>query len=398
MPSIVNPNIRSMQCIRCNASHPVHDYFEGCPCCLARGDPASVAPRYTAFPPELTFETLGHWLCYPDVSGLGEGKTPLSTLPRVAAELGIRELHSKNEFTNPTGSHKDRMAALLVQRAQDIGVKTIAVASSGNAGASVAAYAARAGLGCVVITTPDISPNWRNAIEMYGAEIIATENADDRWMLVAQHVQAGDWYPATNYTTPPVGSNPFGVDGYRAIAFELYLQLCDAPPTDIVVPTARGDLLWGIAKGYCDLRDAGLLPSIPKIHAVEPYPRIEHALQGRGMVIRSYSGDTAMGSIGGNTVTHQTLTALQQCGSSAVSVNDNDAFTDQRVLGREGLYLELASIAPLCGLRELVKSGKVGADSRVVLISTSHGYKETAKFTTPLIRNVAWAAEQTGTR
>ncbi|PRX19631.1 threonine synthase [Paraburkholderia sp. BL18I3N2] len=384
MESILNANIGGMQCIRCDALHPVADYFEGCPSCLASGNPASVAPRYTTLPREVRFETLGDWLCYSGTSGLGEGVTPLSSLPRVAAELDIRALHSKNEFTNPTGSQKDRMAALIVQRALDIGAKTIAVASSGNAAASVAAYACRAGLRCVVVTTPDISLNWRRAIEMYGAEIVATKSADDRWTLIKRHARNGDWYPATNYMTPPVGSNPFGVDGYRTIALELYLQLSDAPPTDIVVPTSRGDLLWGITKGYRDLQTAGLLAATPKVHAVEPYPRVAHAHHGRGMVISNYSGDTAMGSIGGNTVTHQTLRALDESGSSAISVRDEDALEDQRALAREGLYLELSSVAPLSGLRQLVENGNIGASSRVVLVSTSHGYKEPASFTTAL--------------
>ncbi|RUV92706.1 pyridoxal-phosphate dependent enzyme [Mesorhizobium sp. M5C.F.Ca.IN.020.14.1.1] len=375
----INRRIGGMQCIRCQVIHPVGDYFEGCPACLQAGTPASIAPHYMAWPSSLEFQTIDDWLAYPEPSGLGEGNTPLSTLPRLAATLGISALCTKNEFANPTGSHKDRMGRMVVQRALEAGAKTIAVASSGNAGVSISAYAARSSLECVVVTTPDISPNWRRAIEMHGARIVATENSDDRWALMAENAKKGSWYPATNYTIPPVGSNPFGVDSYRAIALELHLQLQAAPTTDIIVPTARGDLLWGIAKGYRDLSDSGLSRSTPNIHAVEPYPRIRSALAGHGMV-GLFSGDTDMVSIGGNTVTQQSLYALEISKGSAVAVDDDDVAADQAVLANEGLYLERSSAATLTGLRKLISEKKIASNARVVLIATSHGYKEHARF------------------
>ncbi|WP_095205173.1 threonine synthase [Mesorhizobium carmichaelinearum] len=384
VPYKVNSKLNRMQCIGCRALYPLDDYFEGCPVCLEAGAPTSVVPHYTEWPPSLEFETIGDWLSYPDASGLGEGNTSLSKLPRLAAALGISALSTKNEFANPTGSHKDRMVAKIVQRAVCVGAKTIAVASSGNAGVSMAAYAARNGLDCVVVTTPDISPNWRRAIEMHGARIIATATPDDRWALIAHHAQAGDWYPATNYIIPPVGSNPFGVDAYRAIALELYLQLQQEPPTDIVVPTARGDLLWGISKGYQDLRDAGFAQSIPRVHAVEPYPRIHRALSGQGL-IGAFPDDTIMGSIGGITVSQQSLQALNMTNASSVAVDDDTVSADQLVVAREGLYLELSSVATLSGLRKLINEQKVAENAHVVLVATSHGYKEYPRFANPRV-------------
>ncbi|MGF6482930.1 threonine synthase [Paraburkholderia sp. JPY419] len=385
MLSKLNPNVYAMKCVRCGKLHPLDDYFEGCPSCLQRGTPASVAPHYADFPAVLHWDNMAEWLAYECASCLGEGNTSLSSLPRLAASLAIESLYTKNEFANPTGSHKDRMGAMVAQRALDIGATTIAVASSGNAGVSMAAYAARAGIDCIVVTTPDMSPNWRRAIEMHGARIIAMESSDDRWVLIARHAKRGDWYPATNYLMPPVGSNPFGVDGYRAIAFELYLQFLELPPTDIIVPTARGDLLWGIAKAYQDLRDSGLISTRPRVHAVEPFPRIGHAREGHGMVCSSYSGDTAMASIGGNTVTVQSLVALELTDASGVSVTDDEARDDQLLLGKEGLYVELSSAAALSGLRKLLAQGKIGPQSRVVMIATSHGYKEHPEFGAQLI-------------
>ncbi|MEX3954267.1 pyridoxal-phosphate dependent enzyme [Paraburkholderia sp. EG287A] len=378
--SRLNPNISGMKCIQCGLVHALDDYFEGCPSCLSAGTPASVAPHYTAFPAELNAGNITDWMAYRGTTGLGEGNTPLSSLPRLAAALGVDALYTKNEFCNPTGSHKDRMGAIVMQRAVDIGATTVAVASSGNAGVSTAAYAARAGIECVVVTTPDISPNWRRAIEMHGAQIIATDDSDDRWALIAQRARQGEWYPVTNSIMPPVSSNPFGVDGYRAIAFELHLQFATHPPTDIIVPTARGDVLWGIAKGYQDLHDSGLVRAIPRVHAVEPFPRIRLAQQGHGMVCSDYSGDTVMESIGGNTVTRQTLLALESTGGLGVAVRDDEIIGDQLALAREGLYLERSSVAALTGLRRLIDHGQIRHDARVVLLATSHGYKEPPEF------------------
>ncbi|MER8836952.1 pyridoxal-phosphate dependent enzyme [Mesorhizobium sp. M0909] len=378
MANYINPRIDCMKCVQCQALYRVGDYFEGCPSCLSAGAPASIAPHYAEWPTKLDYITINDWLSYP-FSDLGEGKTSLSSLPRLAASLGLTSLHTKNEFTNPTGSHKDRMGSLVAQRAADIRIRTVAIASSGNAGASMAAYSARNGLECVVVTTPQISPNWRRAIETHGARIIATETDDDRWSLIASQAKKGNWYPATNYTIPPVGSNPFGVDGYRAIAFELHLQFGETAPTDIVVPTARGDLLWSIAKGYDDLREAGFIQSIPRIHAVEPFPRIGAALSGHGMV-GHVPDDTNMGSISGNTVTQQTLRALKMSKGYAVAVQDTEVAADQAILGSEGLYLELSSVATLTGVRHLIREKKIGSDARVVLIATSHGYKEETRY------------------
>ncbi|MGY5795617.1 threonine synthase len=367
-----------MKCVQCGTVHPVEDYFEGCPSCLSAGTPASVAPHYAEWPSILDYNTVNDWLSYP-VSDLGEGKTSLSSLPRLAKSLGLTSLHTKNEFTNPTGSHKDRMGSLIAQRAAHVGIQAVAIASSGNAGASMAAYSARNELECIVVTTPHISPNWRRAIEMHGARIIATETDDDRWLLIASQAKKGNWYPATNYTIPPVGSNPFGVDGYRAIAFELHLHFGEGAPTDIVVPTARGDLLWGIAQGYEDLREAGLIKSKPRVHAVEPFPRIGAALSGQGFV-GNFPDETIMDSISGNTVTQQTLRALVMSDGHAVAVQDTEVAADQAILGRQGLYLEPSSVATLTGLRQLIRENKIEPDARVVLIATSHGYKEEAHY------------------
>ncbi|MEM5433424.1 Pyridoxal-5'-phosphate-dependent protein beta subunit (plasmid) [Cupriavidus taiwanensis] len=380
----LNLYITGMNCIRCGTSHPIADYFEGCPACLAEGFPVSVAPHYEKVPHTYDRDHPEAWLAYPGGPFLGEGRTPLVALPKLAEEIGIRALFAKNESANPTGSHKDRMSALFVRRAKEIGATTVSAASSGNAGVSLAAYAARAGLRCVVVTTPKMSGNWRRAVEMHGAELIATATPEERWELIRRKAVAGEWYPATNYLTPPVGSNPFGVDGYRAIALELYGQCdADARPTDIIVPTARGDILWGIARGYLDLKKAGLVPTVPKVHAVEPFPRIARVFDGADLR-GDFPGESKMASIGGSTVTYQALEALRLTGGRIATVDEAAVISDQRKLAQAGLYAELSSVAALSGVRRLVRQRTVSSEAHVVLVVTAHGYKEDAPYDHPL--------------
>lgn len=379
----LNPHITGMRCIRCGVRHPIGDYFEGCPECLSTGFPASLAPHYGAGFGPFNPRRPEAWLAYPKGPYLGEGRTPLIGLPRLADQVGVCSLFAKYEGANPTGSHKDRMSALVVQRAKEIGAETVAAASSGNAGVSLAAYAAHAGLKCVVVTTPKMNANWRRAVNMHGAELIATATADQRWQLIARMTRTGVWYPATNYLTPPVGSNPFGVDGYRAIAFELFDQCSGGQPTDILVPTSRGDIVWGIAQGYRDLHDAGMISEVPKVHAVEPFPRITRVLDGAD-IRDCFSGDSALESIGGTTVTFQAMQALKMTASTAVAVDEREVFIDQKALAHNGLYVELSSASALTGLKKLVREGTVSRKARVVLIATSHGFKEEASYDEPL--------------
>lgn len=384
MPSVadkLNPRVVGLRCIRCRALFPIADYFEGCPICLGQDMPASLAIDYREFPTSL--EPIGDWQVYREPATLGEGDTPLVALEELATDVGVRSLRLKTEGANPTGSHKDRMSRFVVQRASQIGASTVAAASSGNAGVSLAAYAAHARLACVIVTTPDMNPNWRRAIEMHGATLLATATPQRRWQALAERVRAGDWYPATNFTVPAVGSNPFGVDGYRSIAFEIALELGPDGCSDILVPTSRADLLWGIAKGYRDLKAAGLVAELPRVHAVEPFARISSVLGGADYRA-SFAGSSEMTSIGGSTVTYQALDALSLCQGTAVAVEDAKVRHDQKRLARAGFYLELSSAATLTGLRDLVLQGAISKDAAVVLIGTASGDSECACFSQPI--------------
>jgi threonine synthase len=377
---VLNPRLIGFRCIRCDAEHSVGDHAEGCPVCSKGEYPASVVPVYSSLPALRDCRRgkgtirFGNRLAYCSFPSLGEGDTPVARLPRLTEELGLDAVDIKLEGCNPTGSHKDRMTAHFIARAVAKGASVVAAASSGNAGASLAAYAAAAGLACTIVTTPKISQPWRRAIELTGAELHFVEDPLDRWRFIGEKSKSEGWFSATNIRQPPTGSEPFGVEGYKTLAYELAENPQTAGADTILVPTARGDLLWGIYAGFKELLDEGVLIRMPRLVAVEPFARLELALAGadyRG----KFAGSSPLVSINGTTVAYQAVAAIQRSGGAAVSVNSQAVIADQHYLARAGHYLELSAVAALTGLRSL-QASKPFAVRHAVLIATSHGYKE----------------------
>ncbi len=205
------------------------------------------------------------------LSGLGEGNTPLVPLARAGDRIGLSRLYFKDESRNPTWSYKDRLAVVAVNRAVQRGAETLVVSSTGNHGAAVAAYAARLGLDCVVLTLKSVPTAMKVLMQSYGARVVAFSEPGDRWTVMRAGVEERGWVPMSGYATPPSGSNPFGVDGHKTIAYELYQQLDGQLPDVVVAPVAYGDALVGMVRGFEDLCALGLAERLPRMVAGEPY-------------------------------------------------------------------------------------------------------------------------------
>ena len=368
-----------MRCICCGQTLPVGEYPFGCDHCRQAGTPSSVTLTYGgSFAIDREKRGMARYasmLPYTEFVTLGEGDTPLLPLDRLAADLGLRSLYSKNEFQNPTGSHKDRMNPFIVERARELGVQTVAAASSGNEGVSLACYAAAAGLRCAIVATRSIAQFWQKAIVATGAELVLVDRAIDRWTYIRERVDRGEWYSATNMIDPPVGSCCYGLQGYKTIAYELYEQMPGALPDYVMVPVARGDLLWGIYEGFADLKRFGKIEKIPALVAVEPVPRIAcvERIEDCG---KHYPGDLGvLPSIGGDTVTIQSMLAVRQSGGFGVGADQSRVAEAVDKMAHYGLYLEESSAISIACLEQLLNTGKISRDSSVVLIATSHGFK-----------------------
>lgn len=377
---IWNNSVKVFECIKCNQHFSPNDYFTGCPLCLEKHEPSSLRFLYEQdIPWNINKSAKGMFryterLPYKSFPTLGEGATPIINIKGLGSELGIPELWLKNEGQNPTGSHKDRMSPLIVARAASLNRSTVIAASSGNAGASLAAYAAAGGLRCKIVTTPRINVAWEKAIRLYGAEIIKVQSSFERWETVRKMVEEGD-YPATNYSIPPVGSNMFGVQGYTTVAYEIVEQMREYQPTAVVIPCARGDLLWGIWEGFVESLRLGWIESLPRLYAVEPFPRLAHVLQGRDYRGKFRGDSSLLPSIGGETVTYQSLEAIRSSGGGAVVVTNTEVEKAQLELAKRGIFAEGSAAVTWPAVSKLVKEGKMDESDRVLLMITSHGYK-----------------------
>lgn len=376
-----NQLVEKLTCLRCEHQYEPDDYLTGCPHCLQQEFPVSLRIKYDqSIPWTVNKSSRGmnrftDRLPYRTFPTLGEGQTPIIKIDDLEKDLGIPALWIKNEGQNPTGSHKDRMSPLIVARAASLNRSTVVAASSGNAGASLAAYAAAAGLHCKIVTTPQLNGIWGKAIRLFQAEIIEVSNSLERWEIVRMMVEQEGAYPATNFNVPPVGSNLFGVQGYTTIAYEIVEQMKDCLPTAIIVPCARGDLLWGIWEGLVESKRMGWIEDLPRLYAVEPFPRLAQVLDGHDYREKFKGDSKLLPSIGGETVTYQSIYAIRSSNGVAVKVTNEEVEEAQRNLARRGFFAEGSAAVTWPAVNKLVRSGKIDEKDRVLIMLTSNGYK-----------------------
>ncbi|MDF1479401.1 pyridoxal-phosphate dependent enzyme [Leifsonia sp. H3M29-4] len=308
---------------------------------------------------------------------LQEGNTPLLPVSRVGESLGIPSLFVKDESRNPTWSYKDRLAAVAVTKAVQQGRDTVVVSSTGNHGAAVAAYAARAGIRCVVLTLASVPQAMKTLMQSYGAETVAVETPTDRWVLMRQLVEQRNWVPMSGFVGPPSGSNPFGCEGYKTIAYELHAQLGEVPDV-VVAPVAYGDAIAGLQRGFADLVTLGLTSRVPRLVASEPFGPYERALrEGFDPTAVVAAGSSVSFSIATPSATWQGWNALASTGGAAASATDEQTMAAQHALASsEGVFLEASSSTTVAVLPELRARGVISETDTVVLLGTSTGLKD----------------------
>lgn len=370
----------SLYCPRCGEDGTG---FEGCASCAAQGVYVNLAPPLADLQNHDLESYIGGPYGWedtlpigPDIQPvtLGEGNTPSVPL---LVEAGSGSIWIKNEASNPTWSHKDRAMSVSITKAMEIGARTVVIASSGNAGAAAAAYSARAGLTCVVLTTVGIPPAMHRLLTALGAIIVGFETTDQRNSMLYAAVSRLGWYPAA-FVDARVGGNPFGNEGYKSVAYELAKEHGDQLFA-VVVPTSRADLLSGIGRGFQELRKAGLLGATPKLVAAEPDTGAafatalaisDPATQERTHVTRHAS---AAWSIGNSYAHWQGLDAIRRSDGHAVAVDTDTYLAERSRVGREnGFYIEIASAVGVAVARELAAT----ASGITVTIGTSTGLKD----------------------
>ena len=374
LPTIAqHPQLSGLQCLRCDASFPLALVHASCPVCAAGGVFVSLCARYS----KTAGAAHSHYLPYTSGISLGEGNTPLVDVPLLARAAQVGSLHIKDESQNPTGSHKDRMSAIGVSQALDFGAHTVVLASSGNAALSAARYAHAAGLACEVATYAGMPAAYADLLDVYGARRFEFDDNLGRWAYVAKRAAQPGFFALTNYHLPALGSAPLAIEGYKAIAYECrddgYL------PEHIMVPTARGDLAWGIYAGFRDLLEAGVIDALPKIWIVEPFARLSKVLAGRGShqaLHDNFAGHTAQFSTAGATVTYLQYQAATATGGGALVVTDVQARAARALLDDSGFSAELCAAAGLAAIEQLCMLQAVQAHSKVMLVLTANASRD----------------------
>jgi threonine synthase len=362
-----NPRLCGLQCIRCEMSYPLTLLHSGCPACKAAGVWVSLRARYQSA------ATFAPALPYLNSDSLGEGATPLSNAPALASLLGLAQLRIKDESKNPTGSHKDRMSAMGVAQALDFGAHTVVLASSGNAAVSAARYAQAAGLKCEVAVYDGMPKPYVDQLNDYAAQKFSFANNEERWAFVADRAQRPGYFALTNYHLPALGSAPLAIEGYKAIAYECHASGC--VPEHIMVPTARGDLAWGIYAGFYDLWLGDEITMLPKIWVVEPFARLSQALKDNRLHAIN-PGHTAQFSTAGATVTYLQWHAVTESQGGAVVVADAPARIARKLLAQHGYSAELCAAAGLAGAQQLRQSGLIGVQDQVMLVLTASAERD----------------------
>jgi threonine synthase len=307
---------------------------------------------------------------------MAEGNTPLIQLTQAARETGISRLMAKHQGLNPTGSFKDTGISMAISMARSEGFEFVCCASTGNTSASVAAYAARAGMQSIVLlpAAQVASGKLAQAIE-YGARVLQLNTDFDGCLRVLHEV-------VRNFPAYLLNSlNPYRLEGQKTVAFEIMEQLDWRVPDHVIVP--GGNLANGSAlgKGFHELLALGLIPKLPKISIIQaaganPLVRTVREKAGKELVRVSAETRATAIRIGNPASWRKAVGVLESTGGQVEDVTEQEIATAKSELGAEGVGCEPASAATLAGLKKLVRSKFVHPEETVVLVLTGHMLKD----------------------
>jgi threonine synthase len=390
------PSPSALVCVRCSARYAVDRFADDCPACRSAGAPANLTVAYDAAPGaglgrndlQRRPRSMWRWDAFlpaaaSDAVSLGEGDTPLLEAPN----LGLGDVWIKDESRNPTWSFKDRLASGALTMAKRFGAKVIASSSSGNAGAAAAAYAAKAGLPCIVFTFVGSAGPLVLQMRAYGAMVVKVNDKADRWRLQSLGVRELGWYPTSPFFGPVVGSNPYGMEGYKTIAYEIAEAFDWNPPDWCVLPVCYGDALFGMWKGFEDLLALGWIDRVPRFVAAEVSGSLTAAMASGDAMPPEVprNAPSIATSIGASQATVQGLDVLRRSRGAAVTIGDDDLRRWVVTLAaKEGIWPEASSVAPFAAIERLRADGTIAPHARCVALLTASGLKDPGPIETAL--------------
>jgi threonine synthase len=307
---------------------------------------------------------------------LGEGMTPLIHARRLGERLGLRHLYIKDEGLNPTGSFKARGLSAAVTMARKLGAKTIALPTAGNAGGAAAAYAAKAGLNCVIAMPAD-TPQ-ANVIESraFGADVRLIDGLiSDCGKFIAEHKTKQGWFEVSTL------KEPYRIEGKKTMGYELWEELGKLPDV-IVYPTGGGVGLIGMWKAFEELEAMGLIGhERPRMIAAQA--------SGCAPIVKAFEQQAETANFWENAATIASglrvpkpfgdfliLADLYASRGEAIAATDDEMLAACRDMAfHEGIFAAPEGGAALAAVRTLVKQRKIEPNETIAVFSTGSGYK-----------------------
>jgi threonine synthase len=317
-----------------------------------------------------------------------EGNTPLYDAPRSAEYCGLSRLRLKHLGSNPTGSFKDTGMTVAVTQAVLLGARTVICASTGNTAASLAAYAARAGLQCAILVPRGQITAAKLAQSMdYGAAVLELEGNFDAAMRLVLDLAAD---PAV-YLANSI--NPFRIEGQKTVAFELLEQCGWQPPDHVVVPGGNLGNSSALAKGFGELLRLGLIRRLPILHVVQAegaaplahlFARLDpqelrrdaSAFPGEIAPVENPQTLATAIKIGAPVSWQKSLRAVLDSGGQVLAASEQEIADAKAIIGRDGVGCEPASATTVAGIRKLVAGDSIGREESVVAVLTGHVLKD----------------------
>lgn len=299
---------------------------------------------------------------------LMEGNTPLVPLPWFEQQFPGLKLYAKYEGANPTGSFKDRGMTLAVSKAKEAGAKAVICASTGNTSASAAAYAARAGLDCVVlIPEGKIALGKLSQALHYGAKVISVQGNFDEALAIAREIVEEQPLVLVNSV------NPYRVQGQQTAAWEIIEQLGTVPDC-LALPVGNAGNITAYWMGFSAAAKREQVTSRPRMLGFEAW---SSAAITRGEPIREPETIATAIRIGNPASWQTAVEAAEQSGGLIDAVTDEEILVAYRQLGRhEGIFCEPASAAPLAGIRKLYQQDYFQQPTSIVCVLTGNGLKD----------------------
>jgi threonine synthase len=313
----------------------------------------------------------------PNVVTLNEGGTGLHKCKKLGEKIGLKKLYVKFEGENPTGSFKDRGMTVGISKAHELEVGVVICASTGNTSASLAAYAAKAGMQCIVLVPAGkIALGKLSQAIAHGARIIQVKgNFDDSLRMVFQLCERNSQIYLLN------SINPFRIEGQKTLAFEISEQL-GIPPDCMIMPVGNAGNISAAWKGFNEFEGVGLVKSKPRMIGVqaEGASPIVEAYRGKKDTIRPVESPETVATairIGSPVSWRKALTALYDSNGYAETVTDQEILDAQRLLAQtEGIFAEPASVSPIASLKKLIDNGVIDRSDSIVCVATGHGLKD----------------------